>query len=419
MSSYQPLYTCIEPKFSSHQVIDQLRESYWLESPDITNNGKPDLIGYGLTMGEIYWYKNPEWNRYLLANNVKMPVGMDFADITHNSFDDMAICYQLYGPKGTIIDPDPEGGKIDWLENPGSPNNTTDQWKRYYVGKAIGMHRIRIGHFTRRDKWQILGMPIVQVEGVHAVLPVLLFTEPDDLKSASEWESTIIDHTTFRFVHGLEKKQKLIDDSDLDSVLLAGDEGIFWLYYDEKYKKWEKVHIGNGEHSQFELTGFKGSGDVGVGTIGKDPFAFVVAVEPFHGNTIAAYYKEKDGHPSEVTWKRIVLDVFGDPDEKGEGPGHCVMCADFDQDGEDEVLVAVRGPEPWQGVFYYKILDARKGIFTKWKLSNESAARISVADFNGSGKLDFAIIGYSVVHYYQNENPKIIVYHNEMDIPGK
>lgn len=416
MSNYEPSYSCVEPKFSAHEVIDQLREAYWLECPDINNNGMPDLIGYGLTMGEVYWYKNPDWQRILLANKIKMPVGMDFGDITNNGSPDIAICYQLYGPKGTIIDPDPEGGKIDWLENPGNPNNETEEWQRRYVGKAVGMHRLRIGHFTRTDRWQILGMPIVQVEGVHAVLPVLLFTEPDDIYSATEWERTVIDHTTFRFVHGFEKKKGLIPGSELDSVMLAGEEGITWMYYDEKNEKWEKVNIGHGELGQFSLTGFKGSGDVGVGTIKDDPFAFVVAAEPFHGNTIAAYCKDSDGHPGEVKWNRIVLDVFGDPNDKGEGPAHCVMCADFDQDGEDEILVALRGPAPWQGVFYYKILDARKGIFTKWRVSEESASRISVADFNGSGKLGFATIGYSVVHYYETENPKIMVFNNEMDV---
>lgn len=60
----------------------------------------------------------------------------------------------------------------------------------------------------------------------------------------------------------------------------------------------------------------------------------------------------------------------------------------------------MRGPLPWQGVFYYKALDIKKGVFAKWRVSSESAARIAVADFTGSGRLDFATIGYSVAGYY-------------------
>lgn len=416
MKSYSPEISCIEPKFRPQQVIEQMREAYWLEYPDITKSGRPDLMGYGLTMGEIYWYRNPDWKRFLLANKVKMPVGADFADLTGNGYPDIAICYQLYGEKGTIVDPDPQGGKIDWLENPGNADSTTEQWKRHYVGKAVGMHRLRIGHFTQTERWEIMGMPIVAVEGVHAVLPVMLFTEPDNLHDAEEWPSAVIDYGNFRFVHGFEKKAGLIPGSKLDSVLLAGEEGVTWMYFDESRKAWNKVRIGSGELGQVERTGFKGSGDVAVGRIQHDPFAYVVAVEPFHGNTVVAYCKDRDGHPGEVNWNRVVLDVFGDPNEHGEGPAHCVMCADFDQDGNDEFLVALRGPAPWQGIFYYKVLDARKGIVAKWRVSEESASRICVADFDGSGKLGFASIGYSVAHYYETENPKIMVFSNEMEL---
>ena len=46
------------PKFTPQVVIDQLRDGYWLESPAINQDGKPDLIGYGPAMSEIYWYEN-------------------------------------------------------------------------------------------------------------------------------------------------------------------------------------------------------------------------------------------------------------------------------------------------------------------------------------------------------------------------
>ena len=70
------------PRFQATQVTDQLREGYWLEAPDIDGDGRPDLMGYGLSTGELYWYRNPEWSRYLLTNGIKEPVGADFADIS-------------------------------------------------------------------------------------------------------------------------------------------------------------------------------------------------------------------------------------------------------------------------------------------------------------------------------------------------
>src|SRR5690606_12605343 len=115
---------------------------------------------------------------------------------------------------------------------------------------------------------------------------------------------------------------------------------------------WKRDMFGSGELTQVDQTHFKGSGNVAVGKLGDDAYAYIATVEPFHGNTVAVYTKQSDGLLTEATWKRTVLDVFADPNEAGEGPGHHVVCADFDNDGEDEFLVALRGPMPWQGVFY-------------------------------------------------------------------
>lgn len=401
------------PVFKKIIIADQLRDGYWLEAPDINQDGKPDLFGYGLSLGEIYWYENGNWARHLVVDGINMPVGGDYADVSGNGYPDAIVCYDLYGPGGTLYDANPTGGKIDWIENPG-PNLTSGvRWKRHYVGRTTGMHRLRAGHFTREDRLEIAGVPIVPHGNIHSLLPIVLFSSPEDVSTAAEWPISTIDNSNFRLVHGAEKKRGLIPGSNRDSLLLASDEGVTWLYYDDRAHQWRRVLIGEGERTQFQTTGFRGSGDLDVGRIGADPFAYVAAVEPFHGNTVAVYVKEKLGeNPAEATWKRFILDVFGDPNEKGEGPGHQIVCADFDGDGEDEFLVALRGPWPWQGVFYYKSIDVTKGIFTRWRVSDESVARIAVGDFNGDGRLDFATIAYSVPKYFVAKEARIAIHRN-------
>ncbi|KJK56982.1 FG-GAP repeat domain-containing protein [Saccharothrix sp. ST-888] len=406
------------PKFTPELVADQLRDGYWLEAPDIDGDGSPDLFGYGLRLGEIYWYQNTgsQWTRRLVADKIRMPVGADYADVSGNGSPDIVVCYELYGPIGTIVDADTSGGKIDWLENPGHPDKDLSRWKRHYIGRATGMHRLRVGHFTQTERLEVIGLPIVAKEDVHAVLPVVLFTQPDDVHTAEEWPMTVIDDSNFRMIHGAEKKAGLIPGSELDSLLLASDEGVSWLFYDENAGQWVRRLIGTGELTQFEQTNFRGSGDLNCGRIGDDPMAYVAAVEPFHGNTVAVYVKEDPAVPAaEATWQRHLLDVFGDPNENGEGPGHQIVCADFDGDGEDEFLVALRGPWPWQGVMYYKAIDLANGVFAKWRVSDESVARIATADFNGDGRLDFATIAYSVQNYYVAKDAKIVVFRNEIE----
>lgn len=403
------------PSFKPVLVADQLRDGYWLESPDINQNGLNDLFGYGLSLGEIYWYSNPDWKRHLIVDNIRMPVGGDYADVSGNGYPDIIVCYDLYGPVGTLYDANPEGGKIDWIENPGGDINSSERWNRHYVGRTTGMHRLRAGFFTQTERLEIIGLPIVPHGNIHSLLPVVLFTKPDDIKNAEEWPVTTISDSYFRLIHGAEKKRGLIKGSDRDSLLLASDEGITWLFYNEQKTEWVKVPIGSGELTQFDETGFRGSGDLDAGRVGDDPFAYVAAVEPFHGNTVAVYVKEDPNSSSETArWKRFILDIFGDPNEKGEGPGHQILCADFDGDGDEEFLVALRGPWPWQGVFYYKAIDLSRGIFTRWRVSNESVARIAAADFTQNGYLDFATIAYSVPNYFVAKEARIVVHLNQI-----
>ena len=73
-------------------------------------------------------------------------------------------------------------------------------------------------------------------------------------------------------------------------------------------------------------------------------------------------------------------------------------------------MVAARGPMPWQGVFYYKAIDAQNGLWTKTRVSSASAARIVVADFDGDGRLDFATTGYYTPGYFLCEDPQVLVF---------
>ncbi|MCZ8517818.1 VCBS repeat-containing protein [Paenibacillus filicis] len=395
------------PYFEQQLVEDHRKDGYWIEALDIDKDGKPDLIGYGLGEGEVGWYENPGWERTPIAK-LEGPVGMHYADVNGNGLLDVIICYQ-YGK--TMIDCDPDGGKIIWMENPG---NKTEEWKHHYIGRATAMHRLKVGHFTQNERLEVLALPIVgKPQAVHSDVPVLLFTQPEDVYSAEQWEGTIIDDSYFHVIHGVTVKNfESKSGMKLDSVLLATQEGITWLYYDSDERKWQKVPIGAGELGEESKTGFKGSGDVDTGKIGSDSFAYIAAVEPFHGNTIAVYCKQTDNELTKITWKRVVLDVYGDPNQLGEGPAHFVVCADFDGDGDDEFLVALRGPVPWQGVVYYKAIDVKNGVFVKWHVSSASAARIAVADYDGDGRLDFATIGYSVNGYYTADDSQISVYYN-------
>ncbi len=404
----------ISPHFERQLVIDKLGDGYWIEALKATDDGRADIVGYGLGLGEVTLYKNPTWKKTLLAK-YDGPVGMHQGDIDGDGKTDIVICYQ-YGQ--TMVLCDPEGGKIEWLQNPG---NLGGEWKRRYIGRATAMHRLKVGHFTQEKQLEVLALPIVgQPNDVHSPVPVKLFTQPDDLLNAAQWHEHLIDQGSYHVVHeaSIKKFNKIFGikpESNLDSALIASEEGITWLYFDSDDRQWHRQAVGSGEISQAPQTGFKGSGNVDMGKVGDDMCAYIAAIEPFHGNTVAVYCKDTQSPPDpgwNWKWRRFVLDVYDNPNALGEGPGHCVVCADFDGDGDDEFLVSLRGPMPWQGVFYYKAVDVQNGVFVKWRVADDSVARITVADFDVDGRLDFATIGYSVAGYYQTDNPLIAVFYN-------
>jgi len=402
----------VKPYFEPVLVAEDLKDGYWLEAVDVTGNGTPDLVASGLALGELVWYENPSWKKHHIASFPK-PVSLDKADIDGDGYTDLVVCHD-YG--SCMYNCKPEDGKISWLKNPGT-FDTDEDWSIHFIADLMATHRLRLGNFTRKDILELMALPVVGPNGVHAPVQVTLYPRPDDVLGAGSWDGRLVDGSSFRVIHGV-----VVDEFDpasgLDSVLLATEEGLTW-FHQGSGGEWRKEPLASGETGQVQSTGFRGTGNVAVGRIGDDPYAFIATVEPFHGNTVAVYTKGSGASLTDGTWERTVLDVFGDPNEAGEGPGHHVVAADFDGDGDDEFLVALRGPEPWQGVFYYKAVDARQGLFVKTRVSSPSAARIVVADFDGDGRLDFATTGYYTPGYFLADDPRISVFLNRFaDTPA-
>lgn len=330
---------------------------------------------------------------------------MTQADINGDGYQDIIICFQ-YGR--TFVDSDPDGGKIAWLENPGQ-NIDKKQWKQHYVGKSPSMHRLAVGHFTQTERWEIIGLPVISKPfDLFSPIPILLFRQPDNVLNTTEWPYEIINQEYFHIIHEV----KVWKGDQLDNLLIASREGANWFYFNQTLKQWAINNIGEGEQGQKEQTGYYGSGSIDIGQIGNGSVSYIATGEPFHGNVIAVYVKNTTNASRLNQWDRYVLDIYGHPNEQGESPNHQIICADFDKDGDDEFLVALRGPPPTQGVYFYKAIDISRGLFSKWKVSDDSTGRIAIADFDNDGFLDFATIGYAVSYYYITDNPAINMFYN-------
>jgi hypothetical protein len=389
------------PHFEKVVVADRQDDGYWVEAVDINNDKKPDLVTSGLTVGKVVWYENQTktgeerstWEKHYITTLPK-PVALAPSDIDQDGWTDIFISHD-YG--ACMFQCGPNDGKISWLRNPGK---TGGEWEIRHIGDLVATHRLQPGHFTTKDKLELLAVPVVGSDGVESPVPITLYTKPKDVLTAKEWPSEIVDKS-FRVIHGVVPYNS---GGSLDSVLLASEEGIHIFSLDETKKPIIKF-IGIGELGQSE---FKGSGNVAIGYLkGKSAFDhYFPTVEPFHGNTIALYT------PTQEKYERKVQKVFG---PEGEAVGHHVVTADFDGDGDDEFLVAERGPIPWQGIVYYDPVRNHnsKIEFKETRLSESSAARIAVADFDGDGRKDFATTGYYTEGYFNADNSQVLVFFNK------
>ncbi|UJR14494.1 hypothetical protein I4U23_001490 [Adineta vaga] len=398
------------PSFERQTIDDDIQDGYWIEAFQSNNHTPIGFIAYGLRHGEIKLYPNPSATigniEPIHIQKLLSPVAIDQADITGNGLKDIIICFD-YG--NTMTDFNPNGGHIVWLENPGQ-NVSKEHWKQHYVGKSPTMHRLKIGHFTQNERWEVIGLPLVN--GPFDVpVPVLLFRQPDNVLNATVWKREIINKDYFHIIHDAKK----FHTNSLDSLLIASREGLNWLSYHPKSSKWIIEHISDGEQEDKQQTNFYGSGGVDIGKIGNDSFAYIAALEPFHGNVVAVYIKNINNSLTQIRWERYILDIYGYPNQNGEGPSHYIVCADLDNDGDDEFLVALRGPAPNEGVYYYKAIDLSRGLFAKWKVSDQSAARIAIADFDYDGLLDFATISYYVPGYHMAEDSSLNIFYNRFN----
>ncbi|AGA34962.1 FG-GAP repeat protein [Thioalkalivibrio nitratireducens DSM 14787] len=399
------------PFFEKVTLANQQDDGYWIQAVDINGNGKLDLVTSGLAVGRVVWYENPTWKRRTIAD-FPLPVAIDTGDIAGNGRNDLVISHN-YG--NCMFWCRPEDGKISWLENPGHYDDD-ELWKVHFVSDLMAAHRLQLGHFTQTERLELMALPVVGCQpygkGVHEPVAVTIFDRPDDVHSAPSWRGRIIDNESFRIIHGVVR-EKFGGRSGvgLDSVLLASEEGISWFYYDVEQSRWQTIPFGAGDQTGQAGT-FRGCGNVAYGRVGNDPYAYIATIDPFHGNIVTVYTRKPGQALTDHPWRRTILDTFGPFDPETQGPGHHVVAGDFDGDGDDEFLVALRGPLPHQGVYYYKAIDVEQGLFERWRVSSASAARIAVGDFDGDGRLDFATTGYYTPGYYLCDNSQVNIYLN-------
>lgn len=401
-------------RFDTVIVDDAVTDSYFTVALDVNNDGRPDIVKSGLgnpgrDLAEIVWYENPAWTKHTVCR-LNVPVGLATADVDDDGFRDLIVSHDY---EYCIFGCEADNGRVSWLRNPGA-DWAQSTWKRYYIGDLMATHRLRVGSFTEPEAFELMAFPVTGgVRGnIHVPAQIKLFTRPRNPLAAERWEPTGALNNQ-RLLHGETVRKFLADQGDqADSVLLASAAGITWMRY-SKEAGWSGKNLASGELGQVDKSPsrFKGSGDVDVGRLGRTEFAYLVAQEPFHGTAVALYTRDKKLPFADATWNREVIDTFGEPNARGEGPIHHVLCGNFDDDEDDEFVVALRGPNESNGVYLYDFAGKHK--LRRQRLSELSASRLAFADFNGDNLLDIVSVPYVVGTYYRAPVAKVVLLLNK------
>ncbi|KAH6844715.1 hypothetical protein B0I37DRAFT_446698 [Chaetomium sp. MPI-CAGE-AT-0009] len=435
------------PSFGRSVIEDNRSDGYWVETFHFCKDDLvPGIIASGLVSGVVEFLDNPiaaggteqapqtRLDKHVIGK-FDSPVAVVACDITKNGLMDVIICHD-YGP--FMLECNMQGGWVSWLENPGRERLGSGPWKERMIGRWPAMHRMKAGYFTQKSFLEVVAASVVH--GAHdktTPIPIIRFQAPEKVLEANEWPREVIDDQNFTVIHEITQK-KFHGPDGLDSMLISSREGTTWLYYEDGTWKRQLISIGEPkEPRQSPTSESPGSGDhwgtgsADAGKVGNDPFAYIATLDPFHGVAACVYTKIGWG-TTDAKWQRHVLDVYGTPNQlqkTGDGPGHYIVCADFDGDGDEEFLLSLFGPldrdgsgesikpqpssHPYKGIMYYKAIDLEKGLFAKWRVADESSARIAIGNFGGTGKIDLVSIGYNVARYYEEPKPVITLHLNQ------
>jgi hypothetical protein len=347
--------------FTPHPLATDLRGGYQVVTADLNHDGRPDLIALGSGMRELVWFENPGWQRHILATGVSRMINCVVAGneiVLASEFNNEA---KNSPGVVSVLRPGPD---------------VTQPWTVTEIDRIPTSHRLRLAHLGG-------GRTVV----VNSALTAATTGSPDFRGPTplvyyvpGEWKRRQID-TIEGLVHGI-----FVTDWNGDKredLLIAGFSGIF-LFTARKDGGWTRSEIAKGDPAPWPKSG---SSDIAVGHLGKR--RFLAAIEPWHGNQVAVYTE------AAKQWVRDVID-------SSLNDGHTIQIADFDRDGNDEIVAGFRGAP--RSVFLY---SQQAGRWTRSILDDGGmgAAACTIADLNGDGRPDIACIDSTRLKWYENAAP--------------
>jgi Aldos-2-ulose dehydratase, beta-propeller domain/FG-GAP-like repeat len=385
----QPSGSARSLRWRIHDVA-KIPDGYQVAAADVTGNGRPDILALSSERSIVEWHENPTWKARPVTSKTQKNISL------------APLVWKGYGGHGLALaadfylDESTRGGSLWWAEPGDSPGS---EWKLQPIGVIPTSHRLRWADLDGDGRSELLDVPLLGA-GAKAPeytvgAPITWFRIPEAVwrgrtAQASDndlrWTSRRIDDS-LTVVHGVCVFDW--DGDGRDEFLTASFEGVHLFRSSGRgeHLRWTKLRLASGDQASRPR---RGSSEIGVGKVGGR--RFLATIEPWHGEQVVIYFESEQGG----LWKRRVID-------SSFHSGHALACADFDGDGNDEIVAGYRGPGTSLN-FYHAQGDSGE----KWErqtLDEEMAASgVVVADVNGDGRPDIVAVGASTgnVKWYEN-----------------
>jgi hypothetical protein len=370
-------------RFQRHD-IDTFPGGYQVAVADINGDGKLDVVALSTSANRVDWYENPGWQRRPVAR-AAAPIDLAVRDINGDGKPEIALASGFYFAESK------RGGLLQCLRRPA---DLEKPWKTVSIGADPVTHRVRWADLDGDGRLELVHAPILGPgsQGQAAPKPSHLWAFRVPEKLDDPWPAWIIDES-LTVLHGLYVGD--LDGDGRDELLTASFEGIFRFDYKGSGSAagWRKTHIATGARPENTKPGAaRGTSEVVPGRLDARQ-GYLAAIEPWHGHQVVVYTPGRKGE----SWQRRVVD-------ETLSEGHALVVADFDGDGQDEMVAGWRGAGG--GLRLYDPVDAAGSAFRKIDLDRGITVEGAVAaDLNGDGRLDLVVIAGRTnnLAWYENQ----------------
>lgn len=348
------------PKFEE-RIIDPNAGDvvYAVTHADVDGDAKPDIVA--VTENAVYWYQAPGWKKRVIIRDqtVRDNVCIAAHDIDGDGQVDFALGAGWLNGRNQ--------GTIQWLQR---TNDLDKPWKVHFIGEIPWTHRMRFADVLGTGKPQLTVSPLNKTEGDGVKLTA--FEIPEN-PTMDRWPATVIDDSLNRMHNHWHANY----DNGIIDTLTASQEGITifrgppMLFgsgpVESFHTRFVFRRISLSDGASGEKPTEKGAGEVKTGKL-KNGKILIGTVEPMHGNLAVIYVQQK---AESLDYDRHVLDDT-------LGRGHAVWLADFNGDGNDEIVIGHSDPATGEikgpGVYVYQAVDDSGTKWTKHVIDNGGVA---------------------------------------------